>query len=289
MPLTLRRATAADAPVLAPIIVAAFNSIADKHHFPRDFPDPAFAAEMAGMLTADPRVWGVVAEDGGRVIGSNFLHERDPIAGVGPITVDPAHHAGGVGRSLMRAVMQRAAEIDAPGVRLVQDAFNTTSMPLYASVGFDVREPLVLLHGRATGDLPAGVEGRPMRDADIPACDDLCRRVHGHSRANELRDAMTHFNPFVLLRNDHVTAYATCPNLWIMNHGVAETLADMEYLLTAASRATAAPLFFLLPTRQAELFRWCLAHGLRVQKPMTLMTTGQYQEPRGTYFPSVLF
>lgn len=289
MPLTLRRATPADAPVLAPIIVAAFNSIADKHNFPRDFPDPTRAAQMAQMITTDPRVWGVVAEDGGRVIGSNFLHERDPIAGVGPITVDPNYHANGVGRALMRAVMQRASEIDAPGVRLVQDAFNTTSMPLYASVGFDVREPLVLLRGRATGDLPAGVEGRPMRDADIPACDDLCRRVHGHSRANELRDAMTHCNPHVLLRNGLVTAYATAPTLWIMGHAVAETVADMQYLLTAASRANADPLFFLLPTRQAELFRWCLAHGLRVQKPMTLMTTGHYQDPRGTWYPSVLF
>jgi hypothetical protein len=244
---------------------------------------------MAHMVTADPRVWGVVAEVDGRVVGSNFLHERDPIAGVGPITVDPNHHASGVGRALMRAVMQRAAEIDAPGVRLVQDAFNTTSMPLYASVGFDVREPLVLLQGRVTGDLPAGVEGRPMRDADIPACDDLCRRVHGHSRVNELRDAMTHLNPHVLLRNAHVTAYTTAPTLWIMGHAAAETVADMQYLLTAAGRANTDPLFFLLPTRQAELFRWCLAHGLRVLKPMTLMTTGQYQDPRGTWYPSVLF
>jgi predicted N-acetyltransferase YhbS len=289
MPLTLRRATAADAPALAPIIVAAFNSIADKHNFPRDFPAPEVAAGMAQMVTGDPRVWGVVAEDGGRIIGSNFLHERDPIVGVGPITVDPGHHAKGVGRALMRAVLQRAAEIDAPGVRLVQDAFNTTSMPLYASVGFDVREPLVLVQGKPVGDLPAGVEGRPMRDADVPACDDLCRRVHGHSRANELRDALVHFKPFVLTRNGHVSAYATCPTTWFLNHGVAESVADMQYLLTAAARANAEPLFFLLPTRQAELFRWCLAHGLRVLKPMTLMTTGQYQEPRGTWYPSVLF
>jgi predicted N-acetyltransferase YhbS len=97
MSITLRRATPADAPVLAPIIVAAFDSIADKHNFPRDFNPPEIAAGMAGMLTGDPRVFGVVAEDGGRVIGSNFLHERDPITGVGPISVDPNHHAKGVG------------------------------------------------------------------------------------------------------------------------------------------------------------------------------------------------
>ena len=39
--------------------------------------------------------------------------------------------------------------------------------------------------------------------------------------------------------------------------------------------------------RQAGLFPWCLAGGLRVVKPMTLMTMGAYAEPRGCYLPSV--
>jgi hypothetical protein len=43
----------------------------------------------------------------------------------------------------------------------------------------------------------------------------------------------------------------------------------------------------LLPTRQADLFRWCLKNGMRVLKPMTLMTMGEYHEPRGSYLPSV--
>src|SRR3546814_10304417 len=36
-----------------------------------------------------PSVWGVVAEKDGRIVGSNFLDERDPIRGIGPISVDP--------------------------------------------------------------------------------------------------------------------------------------------------------------------------------------------------------
>jgi hypothetical protein len=35
--------------------------------------------------------------------------------------------------------------------------------------------------------------------------------------------------------------------------------------------------------------RGCLAEGLRVVKPMTLMTTGEYREPSGSYFASVLY
>jgi len=47
----------------------------------------------------------VVAEVDGRVVGSNFLYEGDPIAGVGPISVDPEYQRG-VGRRLMEAVIQ---------------------------------------------------------------------------------------------------------------------------------------------------------------------------------------
>ena len=47
--------------------------------------------------------------------------------------------------------------------------------------------------------------------------------------------------------------------------------------------------FILFPIRQASLFRWCLAHGLRVVKPMTLMTMGSYQEPTGPFWPSVQY
>ena len=45
---------------------------------------------------------------------------------------------------------------------------------------------------------------------------------------------------------------------------------------------------FLLPTRNSDVFRWCLANGLRVVQPMTLMSIGLYNEPRGAFMPSVL-
>jgi len=36
-----------------------------------------------------------------------------------------------------------------------------------------------------------------------------------------------------------------------------------------------------------SLFRWCLKHGMRMIKPLTLMAMGEYHEPRGCYLPSV--
>jgi hypothetical protein len=45
----------------------------------------------------------------------------------------------------------------------------------------------------------------------------------------------------------------------------------------------------LVPSRNAPLLRWCLANGLRVVQPMTLMSIGLYNEPAGAWSPSVLF
>ena len=66
-----------------------------------------------------------------------------------------------------------------------------------------------------------------------------------------------------------------------------ESNAELKALIGAAS-AFVGP-GFLLPTRNGELFRWCLAHGLRVVQPMTLMSLGLYHEPQGAFLPSILY
>ena len=46
---------------------------------------------------------------------------------------------------------------------------------------------------------------------------------------------------------------------------------------------------FLLPTRNHEVFKWCLDAGLKLVSQMTLMTMGLYNEPTGSYMPSALY
>jgi predicted N-acetyltransferase YhbS len=267
------------------ILFEAFKGIADRHNFPRDFASAEVAAQFIGSFVASPSIYGVVAELEGRVVGSNFLWEYDPVRAVGPITVDPETQARGVGRRLMQAVIERGR--GAAGIRLVQDSFNARSLSLYASLGFDVREPLVMIEGRIEKDVPPGFEVRPLTDSDIDACAELCRRVHGFERAGELRERPPMFPSFVALRGGAVTAYASSPHFWPLNHAVAETEEDMRALLSGASRSGDQPLCFLLPIRQATLFRWLLGNGLRVVKPMNLMTMGDYVEPRSSYLTSV--
>jgi hypothetical protein len=45
----------------------------------------------------------------------------------------------------------------------------------------------------------------------------------------------------------------------------------------------------LVPSRNTQLLQWCLANGLRMVQPMTLMSMGLYSEPVGAWLPSVTF
>lgn len=285
--MNIRSITSADTEDSGRVIYQAFCGIADRHNFPHDFPSAGAAVQLAEMAINSPDVIGFVAEDDGKFIGSNFLWKQNVIAGVGPITVEPGTQSKGVGRKLMEAVIESGKDSD--GIRLVQDAFNTASMSLYASMGFDVVEPLVIMQGSTKDKSTNGVEIRPIGEEDFEACSELCLKVHGFNRLNELKATAQMLPAFVAVREGRVVAYASAPILWNINHAVAETTEDMQALLTGANALTGQPLSFLLPTRQAALFRWCLAQGLRVVKPLTLMVMGSYQEPQGCYLPSVLY
>lgn len=287
MSIQIRQATLADAAQIAPIIKAAFDGIADRHNFPHDFPALDHVMNYAGWICSDPNIWGAVAEKDGKIIGSNFLHEGNEIVGVGPISVDPNAQASGTGRKLMEAVIERGQT--ARGIRLVQDAFNTVSMPLYAALGFDIKEPLVLITGKIAGDVPAGYEVRLMEESDFADCDRLHHQIHGFSRLHDIRQNSQIFQSFVAVRENRVVAYASAPTFWQANHAAAETESDMHAVLSGAANLTNQPFSFLLPTRQASLFRWCLSKKMRVVKPMSLMAMGAYEEPRGAFLTSVLY
>ena len=283
---TLREVKPDDAKECARICFEAFGGIDDHHRFPRDFPSLEFAEGLMQAFVGSPVNWGVVAEANWRIVGSNFLLESDPIAGVGPISVDPKHQGGGVGRKLMEAVIERGKA--APGTRLLQGSFNMRSLSLYASLGFEEREPVLWMSGEPRSGPVKGIEVRPVREDDLDECEALCKKVHGFERTNELRGAMHAFAPYVALRDGRVSAYATTVTFWPMAHGVAETDEDMHALLRGVEAAVDDPLAILVPLR-SPLFHWCLAEGLRSLKPMNVMTLGTYQEPRGSWFPSVLY
>jgi len=285
----LRAIGRADAGECARVVYEAFSGIHDYHRFERDFPTLEVAEQLTTAFIRHASIWGVVAESGGRLVGSNFVDERGPIRGLGPITVHPRAQGRGVGRLLMQAALERSR--GAAGIRLFQDSFNVGSLSLYASLGFEVKEPAVVIGGRPKSPSPIGFEVRPLAEADIPECEGLCRRVHGFERTSELCDALEVpvLSPFVAVRDGRISAYATTLTFFPAAHAVAETQDDMRALILGAVAAGKQPASFLLPTRQPGLLRWCLEEGLRVIKPMTYMAIGEYRQPAGCWIPSVLY
>ena len=282
---TIRRAQPSDVEICGRICYEAFTTLNQHHNFPPDFPSPDVAKEILSFMFSHPGFYCVVGEKGGRIVGSNCMDERSVIAGIGPITVNPAAQDRGAGRKLMTAVMDRATERRFPGVRLVQTAFHRRSMSLYAKLGFDVREPLAVMQGPPIRQVPSGYTVRPAVLSDLEACNALCRRIHGHDRAGDVTEAIEHGSARVVESDGRITAYVSAVGFF--GHAVAESNNDLCALLSAADEFAGPG--FLLPTRNTELFRWCLHHGLRMVEPMTLMTLGLYNEPRGAYLPSILY
>jgi len=282
---TIRVATPADASACGQICFQAFSAISTAHGFPPDIPSPEHATGLLTMMFTSPGFYCVAAENQGRVVGSNCLDERSVITGVGPITVDPAAQNLGVGRRLMQAVMDRAHERDAVGIRLVQAAFHNRSLSLYAGLGFDIREPLACMQGRSLQQHVPGCIVRPMQGSDLDACRTLGRRVHGFDRGAEVTQAIEQGTGRVVEREGRITAYTN--GLAFFGHAVAETNPDLQALIASAESFGGPGI--LVPTRNTALFRWCLTNGLRVVQPMTLMSMGLYNEPAGAWLPSILY
>jgi hypothetical protein len=204
---------------------------------------------------------------------------------VGPITVDPAAQDGTICRRLMEAVHRHAQHIVAAGVRLVQSAYHTRSLSLYAKLGYAVRAPLACMQGKVTAAIPSGYTIRPVRAGDLAECNRLAERILFNARSGELADAVAQGTAKLVERDGRITGYASA--IAFFGHAIGETNADLAALI-AASRSIAGP-GLLLPMRNQGLFRWCLDHGLRVVQPMTLMTMGAYEPPEGAFLPSILY
>ena len=282
---TVRRATPEDAAPCGEICYAAFRKINAHHNFPPDLPEPGAAIGLLSHVFAHPQFFCVVAEQDGRVVGSNCLDERSIIAGIGPITVDPEIQNSGVGRALMMAVLERVGDQGKAGVRLVQAAFHNRSLSLYTKLGFDAREPLSCLQGPGPRKPMDGCRVRAAEASDLHACNRVCRAVHGHDRSGEVADAIREGSAVVVERHGRITGYSTA--LAFFGHSVGEANLDLQALISAADSFGGPGI--LVPTRNAPLFRWCLESGLRVVQPMTLMSIGLYSEPTGAWLPSILF
>lgn len=268
------------------ICYEAFKDLHDRHRFPLDMPSVAVARQGLGMMVSRSDFYGVVALLDGQVVGSNFLSLSDPVAGIGPVTVEPCHQGKNIGLALMQDVVDHGRGRGIERIRLLQETMNVASLSLYASMGFDSQEEVAYLQAVASPAEDPSI--RPVIDTDLPAVERLSADIYRASRCNEVAAAIRYgFSPLLRQRDGRVTGYLI-PGMF--GHGVAESDEDACALVgEMARRVPPHAARFFCPVRQAGFFRRVLRMGCRTIKVWTLMTLGPYPPPREVWMPSVLY
>jgi GNAT superfamily N-acetyltransferase len=270
---------------LGSICFESFREIHDRACVTRDFPTVDIARQVLGMLVQRDDFYSVSALDDGRLVGSNFLSLMDPVAGVGPITVDPSAQSQGIGRTLMQDVIDYAHRNNIEQVRLMQDSFNVASLSLYASLGFNVKLPVAFMQAAPLAEADNSV--RPITEPDLPAIEELSERIYKNSRRNEVAAAAPYgFAALLRERQGRITGYLL-PG--IFGHGVAETEEDALTLIGESARRLPPEIArFFCPLTESSFYREALRAGCRVIKVMNYMALGPYEQPEEVWMPSVL-
>ena len=110
------------------------------------------------------------------------------------------------------------------------------------------------------------------------------RSTASAARASTSRCLLAGFPAYVIDRG-RISAYLIGSSI---GHGVAESVDDMLALYNGIGATTPGSLSNCC-MRQGDLYRAALAAGHRNQKVMNLMAYGPYEDPSGTWVPSVMF
>lgn len=295
MTVTIRHMLAEDIPRVGAVMVAAFNDVFRRHGYPEPFPSPAAGTSIArGYARLEPNECFTALQDG-QIVGSGFIHLRGDTAGIGPITVDPGAQAQGAGRALMQTVIEAGGACHS--LRLVQDAFNMVSFPLYSTLGFETRGTIASLVGQhIQADAPGDVEIREWVAEDIEHLAALDTRLTGIVREQDMR--------FFHAQPPHITAFVqgklvgylcflrTEAGTFFGPAAATQPSVLRALILSASEREQGKALRMRFPTRHATLLRELLAVGFRVETLQTYMVRGAWQPPDGAellaLFPEAL-
>lgn len=291
LPFRFRPGKIEDSHQVGKILFEAFSYIGNIHGFPPDFPSINIGIDTATFFLSNPKIYSVIVEDTSeskeRIIGSNFLDERsEMVAGVGPIAVDPNYQNKGLGRQMMYNVLERSTNRNFPSTRLLQASYHNRSLSLYSKLGFEIREPISTMQGNISQKIIAGRSVRVATETDLRECNAICKSIHGHDRSTELKDSINRGIAKVVLNRNEITGYTS--GLSYFNHSVGFTNDDIKALICSNNEGFGGP-GILIPSRNTQLFRWCLDNGLKLVQQLTLMTMGLYSEPTGSYMPSILY
>ncbi len=291
MSISIRTMSEDDVHVVAPVIARAFNAVNARYGYPSEFPDPIISVLMARYYLSQDPEGCLVAERDGNICGSVFGRRRGDHVSIGPVSVDPASQAIGVGRRMMQALFD--AYPGAASFRLSQAAFNKESFSLYSKTGFVAAEQLLRLE--RPPDPAAPQEDEPLVRAvtveNAPVVADLDRRLTGVERGRELP---THFGMgrvYVHGGDTGIQGYLATmptPDRIFLGPAVAQSEAQLAALIRAALRdAGPGAVGLHLPARLDPTIAECFRLGFRLFCLETLMVRGEWRTPPAPYVHSM--
>ena len=191
----LRAMTATDRAEVAELIYISINHWYQMHGMPAIFRGGPAVTEVFYDVYAelDPGC-AVVAENTrtGRLMGSCFYHPRERHVSLGIMNVHPNYFGQGVGKALLRFIIDYTEQHGYPALRLTQSALNLDSFSLYNSAGFVPRCAFqdMLLAVPASGmthRVPGMERVRAASLADVPAMAALELEVSAITRERDYR------------------------------------------------------------------------------------------------------
>jgi GNAT superfamily N-acetyltransferase len=247
---------------------------------------------------------GVVAENArtGRLMGSCFYHPRKHHVSLGIMNVHPNYFGLGVGKQLLRHIIDFTDRNGYRALRLTQSALNLDSFSLYNRGGFVPRCAFqdMVLQVPETGmreRLPELERVRRAAPGDVAAMAALEMAVSGISREQDYRYAIENRAGFWSVRVFEDAGGSlggfliSCghPAMNMLGPGVARGDSEAAALILGAldEYRGRAPVF-LIPVERAGLVRRMYDWGARNCELHLCQVRGEFQPFRGISMPSFL-
>ncbi|MFF4169825.1 GNAT family N-acetyltransferase [Streptomyces sp. NPDC001744] len=240
---------------LTPADLLACSDLSEDRSWPRE-------EHKWGLLLAAGTGYGIDAPDGKGLLACCVVTSYGPgLAAIGMVLVAERYERQGVGRRLMRHVLEEAG--DTP-LALYATA---NGQPLYEQLGFTQTARSEMVRGRFTSTVPSpDVPVRPATAEDLQAIIRLDLEVFGLDRTHVITRLPAFADHLRVAEQDGViTGFAAAwPNMdtHVVGPLIARDPATAQALIASLAAVTDRPLRTDIDTRHTSLLRWLKENGV---------------------------
>jgi GNAT superfamily N-acetyltransferase len=303
--LRLRTMTPADKHEIADLIYASINTWYRLRGMPQIFRGgPTVTEVFYDVYNAIDPGCAVVAEhtETRRLMGSCFYHPRKHHVALGIMNVHPNYFGQGVGRQLLKYIIDYTDQNGFKSLRLTQSALNLDSFSLYNRAGFVPRHAyqdmwLTVPPEGIKQDVPGAQHVRDATMADVPAIAALELELSGVSREQDYRYCIENAAGFwhtSIYENasggiDGFLTSSLHPALNMLGPGVCRTDGEALALIKReldVNRGRSPVL--LVPVERENIVRQLYDWGARNCELHFCQVRGHYQPFKGINFPTFI-